>query len=348
MIRIAQKPSLAEKIVIVNGVSGCGKTMLAPIVGALPRVELMQFSYALEWTCALRHLGRLDGDPAAALIALITDLQLYNGMMARETNFRLSDLSSVFRNAQPWRYIRRLWRPGDEVVPERVKAERPILLLTTHNLLPVSAPLSEALGPRLLLVELVRHPLYTIIQHSIALDREDVDTGMNARSFFVMVESGGRRMPWWTQGWEDLFLRASSVDKAIYTRHHLTRLADKVVGDGEGRDGILVIPFERFVIDPWPYLHRLEQALDTHVDARTRRMLKKQNIPRKMYAEGIDLGIYRKYGWKPPAVGADEVVEFERRRRFAMERASPEAMEVLDEMCRDYERKYLRVSEPGA
>ena len=89
-------------------------------------------------------------------------------------------------------------------------------------------------------------------------------------------------------------------------------------------------------------MQRLETALGTKMDSCTKRMMRKQNVPRKMYAEGINLPIYRKYGWVPPGKNSDEAREFERRREFAARRASPEAMETLEHLCEEYEEKYLR------
>ena len=343
-ISITPKPYLTGKVVVLNGLSGCGKTMLSPIIGALPRVELMQYSYVLEYVCQLKYLGRIETDVASALTGLITDLHLYNIMMGRETNFRPADLSSVFRNPRPMRYFLRLFQAGDEAVINRGQVERPILLLTTHNLLPISLPLFEALGPRVLFVELVRHPLYRIIQHSIAMEREQFETGGNSRSFLIMFEYKGVRLPWFAYGWEEVFLTASPIEKAIYVMDYMTKQAERlgVFGAGYGRDDVLVIPFERFVIDPLPYMRRLETALSTKMDSCTRRMMRKQKVPRKMYAEGIDLERYKQYGWEPPEKNSNEAKEFERRRQFAAERASPEAMEILDQLCVDYEAKYLK------
>ena len=89
-------------------------------------------------------------------------------------------------------------------------------------------------------------------------------------------------------------------------------------------------------------MQRLETALGTKMDSCTKRMMRKQNVPRKMFAEGIGLKIYKQYGWEPPRKGSDEAKEFERRRQFAAERASGEAMAVLDQLCVEYEAKYLK------
>jgi len=68
--------------------------------------------------------------------------------------------------------------------------------------------------------------------------------------------------------------------------------------------------------------------------------MKKQKVPRKMYAEGIQLKVYKRCGWQPPESNSENH-EFEIRRRFAQEKVSQEAMKALDKLCTDYEVKYL-------
>ena len=70
-------------------------------------------------------------------------------------------------------------------------------------------------------------------------------------------------------------------------------------------------------------------------------MMKKQRVPRKMYAEGINLKIYRRCGWECPRAGSDENREFEIRRQFAAQQASSQAMQVLDKLCAEYEEEYI-------
>ena len=107
---------------------------------------------------------------------------------------------------------------------------------------------------------------------------------------------------------------------------------------------VITIPFENFVINPWSYLRTIEEMIGTKMTRWTKRMLKKQNIPRKMYAEGIRLPIYQTYGWQPPtSLGEQE--EFRIRREFVKRLASEEAISVLDRLSSDYEKMYLSKGE---
>ncbi len=337
--QVSRSDTFVEKIVIVDGQGGCGKTMLAPIVSALDRVELLSYSYELEYICALRQLRRIDDDVATTMIRLLTDLKLYNSLMGRDTNFRFSDLSSVFNNALPWRYFKRIFSKGDEFVPERIAQERPILQLTTHTLLGISDPLFRSFGDRLVFIDAIRHPLY-MIKQLVLMEMEGLLN--NKRNFGLHIKYQEKELPFYTHGWEELFIRSNSVEKAVYFIEHVVRTTEKVkkrVMDIY-QAKIITVPFEQFVTNPWPHMNEIANALGTKITGTTHRMAEKQNVPRKMYADAIRLNIYKRCGWQPPT-GADENKEFELRRDFARAKASPEAMRVLDEISIEYEEKYL-------
>jgi len=346
-VKISREPYMAAQIVIVNGLAGCGKTMLAPIVGSLPRVELMRFNYHLETVCIMRFLDKIAEDAAVGMIRMQTDIDLYHGIMSRETNFRFSDLSSVWMNARPWRYFKRVFMAGNEAVMPRIKEERPILNLVNHHLLGVSGPLFKALGDRLTFIELVRHPLYMVKQWYTWMPREGVDP----RVFDVWIEHRGQAIPWMAVGWEDLYLESNPMDRTIYGIENQWRLGMKALKNmpEARRDRVLMVPFEQFVLHPDPFMRRIEQLLGTRADGATRRMMKKQNVPRKMYAEGIGLKIYRYYGWEPPEPNSTEDDELAKRRAFVAAEATPEALKVWDRLCEEYESTYMsRSRQPRA
>ncbi len=337
-LRISRTPRLTKKIVIVDGQPGCGKTMLSPIIAALERVELLSFAYELEYICALRYLDRIEEDAASTMVRLLTDLKIYNIMMSREVNFRPADLSSIFRDAHPLRYLLRLFEEGDRNVPAKIARENPILHLTTHNLTSICEPVFSGLGKDIVLIELVRHPLYMIKQQAWNMEHliEDV------RDLTIYFSYKDKELPFYAYGWEELFINSNPVEKAIYSIEKMYEQSEreKDLVRKKFNATIITIPFERFVIEPWEYMRQIENALSTKVTSVTRRVMKKQKVPRRMYADGINLKLYKRYGWQPP-VSRDENEEFRIRRQFAAERACKQAIEALDKISINYEKKYL-------
>ena len=66
---------VAEKIVMVGGLDGCGKTLFSPIISALDRVELPTYSYEVEHYCALFFLQKMSLNSASTLVKMQTDCQ---------------------------------------------------------------------------------------------------------------------------------------------------------------------------------------------------------------------------------------------------------------------------------
>lgn len=341
VVAMSRRPSLAERIVFVDGMPGCGKTLFSAVVSAFDRVEVEKYTAPIEHLCVSWFLGKLADDAAASLVRLLSDIDLYSLMISREANFKLADLSSIFRHPQAWRYLQRLFLPDGDGVVTRIRQERPLLNYVTHNLLPVGDPVLTGLEDRVRIVEVVRHPLYMLKQWFLFIRRY----GADVRDFTLWVEAPRSReaVPWFAQGWEERYLRAASMDRVIFCIQHLGRLAEAALArfSPAQQSQVVTIPFEPFVLDPWPWLGVLERALGTQVTAVTRRELRRQRVPRRRIAEGLALKVYRANGWEPSKGGANEAEERRRRREFAAEHASAEGMAVLDELCATYEARYL-------
>ena len=335
---ITRSEYLAEQIVIVDGQPGCGKTLFSPIVAALDRVELLTYAYEMEYICSLRYLDKIAPDAAMSMVRMLTDLQLYNTMMGREVNFRPTDLSSIFMDANPWRYLRRIFMKGDETIPKRISKEKPVLHLTTHNLLAIGEPVFQALGNRLVFIEIVRHPLYMIKQQDLNMQK----LIGNPRDFIIYFRHGQQDVPFWVKGEEDRFIQSNTMEKAIHMIQCFSEISDRVRDEFKEKyhASMITIPFESFVLNPWPYMEQMTQALNSKMTPLTMKMLKKQNVPRKRIADGIALPIYKRCGWVP-SQAEDESKELEIRWNWAVERASKETLNVLAGLCVDYEQRFM-------
>lgn len=338
-LRVVREPYLAERVIFVGGQPGCGKTLLMALLGTLDRVEIQLYNYALEHVCALNDLGAISDDVATVMIRMLSDLDLYNMTMSRCVNFRFTDYTSVFRNPGTWRYLRRLFQPGEAAAVTRIRQTHPILQLTVHNLLALCVPLFKALEDRVRLLEVVRHPLYMIKQWYLYIDAH----GNDPRDFNIWYDYEGKAVPYFAKGWEAQYVRSNKMDRAIYSIAHIAARSDAALAglSEPQRSRIMILPFERFVLDPGPYLRALEALLGTTVTSRTRREMKRQRVPRQRIADGLPLKAYKGYGWEPAMKASDERRELEKRRQFASAEASPEGLRVLDALCAAYEAEYL-------
>jgi hypothetical protein len=224
-------------------------------------------------------------------------------------------------------------------VPERIIREKPITPLTVHNLLAISGPIFQALGERVVFIEIVRHPLYMIIQNALNYERL-IST---ARHFNIYYSYGEEQFPWFVLGWEKEFLNSNPFEKAILSIDKMSKMTADVKSNiiPQHQEQILTIPFENFVMNPDVYMTDIEKLIGSKITRTTLRELKRQNVPRKKIADGIPLDIYKRCGWVPPKEGLTEKGEFDIRRRYVIENVSPEIMKILDRLCAEYETKYM-------
>jgi hypothetical protein len=341
MSKLSRKNYLAEKVVFVDGLPGCGKTLFSSIISAMDKVELLSYSYDIEHICQLFFLGKIPIDAAKTMVRIQSDLKLYNTMMGRDVNFRPSDLSSVHNYYNPSKYFKRLDDIGDAAIPQKIVEERPILNFSVHNMLAFSEPVWEALGKRCVFVEIVRHPLYMIRQQVLNMQNMIA----TSRSFAVYFEKDDNELIYYAKGWEELYIKSNPYERAIYMIDNLTKktLESRHKFSLKFKENILTIPFEQFVLNEEDWVNRIAKTIGTNIIDVTRKVIKQQNVPREMVAEGVDIEIYRRCGWKPPGKNSTERDELNIRREEIAREVRSDVLAILDRLSSEYENKYWKV-----
>ena len=177
---ISKSKSFTNKIIMVNGFNASGKTLFSPIVSSIKNVELMSFAYEIEWCSSFLYSNQMSEEAYKEFIKMHVDHSIYNQMMSRSVNFRFTDLSSAMSHKAKWTYIKRLFQKGDNAILGSIQNGKPILSLTTCQLMPFIPTLTSALQERLLFIEIVRDPMFMfhqllILQESIIKKHPEKD-----------------------------------------------------------------------------------------------------------------------------------------------------------------------------
>lgn len=337
--RISRSARLAEQVLFVDGMSGSGKTAVSPVLQALSRVEAVAALYTLDYVCDLHLYGKITDDAASALIGLITDQALYDRYISREVNFRPSDLTCVLNGHLGPEYSRRLSLPDGKEAFDRLIAEKPILHLMGHQMFAGSRIFFETLGERLTFVEVVRHPLSLIRQWRAYVTR----MGTDATDFTVWIGSDREDLPWFASGSEAEFLAASPMDRAILGLRSMNALRRSALQslDQAQRSRLLVVPFERFVRDPFPFIEIVEAKLGTSRLPVLSDVLIAQKIPRAVSSAGPQGVWSEKYGVRISGGSESDAVQDTQDWAYVESEASPVALRELQLMCEEYERSFL-------
>lgn len=251
MVKLTRHLNIAEKIVFVDGLSGTGKSILGPVISSFKSVEKQRLEHIYEYLCLLNHFKMIEPDAAVSLMRLYADLALYNSMISREVNLRLSDDTGLLNNPDSLKYIARLFYKDGNSPLDRIRREKPVLQIVTHQVLPISDLAFDAYGDHLRIVEMTRHPLFMIDHWYNYIERY----GKDSREFTLNLSDGNESVPWFAYGWEKKYKSLNSMDRVI---HSIKWLSDRTNTfyeklNSEEKERVLFISFENFVFDPWSF-----------------------------------------------------------------------------------------------
>ena len=136
--------------------------MLSHILSSFKNIELQRNDYIYDHMTEMFLFKKIKEDAAIALLKVFTDEFIYNSTIGRNLNFRPTDDSSIFKNADPSKYIQRLFAKDGSHAVKLIKRNKPILSCAPHNALSGSEIFFKAFGNKLKFIHLIRNPIETI------------------------------------------------------------------------------------------------------------------------------------------------------------------------------------------
>ncbi|MBI3616062.1 MAG: sulfotransferase domain-containing protein [Candidatus Omnitrophica bacterium] len=277
---LSREVALAQTVVLVDGITRTGKSLLGPVLSSLERVEIERMEEIIEYIGGLHRMGKLQTDAAVALLRMEIDMHLYNSRIGRNTNFRWSDHSSIWRYPRPGRYLLRLFLPEGEPVVKGVEKERPIHQTQTHDQLANFPLFHQAFGKELRVVEMVRHPVDLV--DSWMRRGWGTRFGEDPRALTLCIRYREQDLPFYALGWEETYLASSPLGRVIRMIQGLweenwavyQRLPE------EQKQQVFWIPLEPFAQDPMPTIGRMARFLGTRITRGTRKALRREGCPR--------------------------------------------------------------------
>jgi hypothetical protein len=335
---------LKNKVVVVDGIVGGGKGLMSALVGALPKVEMWVHRPKIEQICAMHHLGHLSFEGAVSLLKMWIDEEAYNLSMVRDINCRPSDMSSIFKDARPFRYIKRFLMQGGADALKRVINDELVVNLMTHSNTGFASPLFHALGNRLVYVRLTRCPMNEYMLNH--LERWSKRWGNDIRNGMLLHKKNTNELntetPFFMLNQEEEYLQSSPLEKAVLMLKQWQRdgntIIDKLLNTTEAK--IIEIPYEKVVFEPNTYLHEIAVALDTSIDSITKKMMKKQGVPRKSLTDAPFNKSYSKLGWNEPEKHLTFMEDFNATKAIYHNKLSTDSMNLLVEISNEYIQRH--------
>ena len=292
-----------NKIIFVNGFGASGKTMVSPIISSMFNVESLIFPYEIQWISSFLYSDQIDADAYQEFLKQYADHTIYNQMMGRNSNFRPSDISSIFQSRKRFSYLKRIFKKGDSQILSKIKSQAPITNYTSSHLLFFINEIAKAYGERVLFIETFRDPMYMFSQAKI--NHKEVHLSNSQKHFTFEAFQENKRT---------FFFDYFTKDKTFGYEHH-DDINENVVGylervfnfyfdmdlDEINMNGgkIIFLPFEKFVIKPDIWIDEITETLKIKKNKSLEKELVKQKVPRKFLHDGYARSVYKRYGNNP-------------------------------------------------
>lgn len=296
--------NLIDEIVCVDGIGCSGKGMMSNVISCYERVEKQNIQPIFEDIPRMYSLGKLEEDAAIVLLRTIGDTIMYNTEIGRDVNFRNSDGTGVKKSGNYKRYYERLKMPDGDAAVKRIRDNRNILSILTHDGIRHNEILFKAF-PKMKLIYMLRNPVDLVYVWHFG-DTEAYQgnrkghfgerIGIDPRDFQYTFKYKNKVVPYSCLNHEEEYLKATPLERVILLiRLHYELNIEKYNSlPQKTKKRILMINFDQFVRNPFPYCERLETFLNTSRTDDLKRILKREKCPRVVIESEVEKMNYLK------------------------------------------------------
>ena len=315
------------KVILLDGLTGAGKTMLMRLIDCYPEIAAPRFDYQLEQLCIALAADKIERDAGTQLLQLLMDQRQYDSKIAREVNFRPRDLSSVFKSAKKYQYLARLFKSDQFAKPEDDDKS----FFVVHQLLSATKCFSFMPGREFVKILAVRHPFY-LFDHWVSY----VGLHGNDPKDFTVTVGKPYTTPWFIKENRKVYLDSSVEDRAAIAIAELSKQQEKYIGADKT---LLVVDFEKFVLEPKVYLSNLERKISVS-SLSLRAVMKKEHLPRVHINDSKQLRIYRRYNSHYLTDKLNHKEDYIYLRKRISESVSSRAFRMLQTAASSYEDRF--------
>lgn len=300
---ISRNNFLSNKILMLDGLIGGGKGLISGCMPYFKGVESYLAKPEIEQICFLSYIKNISFDSACGLIKTWCDQESYKSSLLRHSNFRIYDDSSVIRHPNKFEFIKRFLTSDSLKLEKEFIENRKILNIMLHNTTPYAEPIFSALEDRLVFVRVNRSPVTSYMINHISNWTErwvnDYKNPMLTRS--VRFNNKDELVPFFIDDYEE-YLSANKLERAVLSIIHWIDEGNTFIDNAKikYKSTVIEIPFEKFVLDPDPFLEDISEALGRKLLHSFKSHLRKQKLPRKFLTDAPYHRYFYKMGWREP------------------------------------------------
>ncbi len=276
--------SLTKELLLFDGLARAGKGLVAPVLSNLRHIEYAQINNTVDQIAILWKLNLVDTASAAAFLRIAVDTCTYEQAIGRNTNIRLSDISSVYNSLDAREIIARTTGiEGPDAMHQYDEAER-ISSFITHFNMPMKDLWFHAF-PKLRTIITVRHPVDVIASWNGRGWGER--WGYDPLGFTPTPEIDGQPIPWFALDVSDEYFDCDPLNRNALCVLELDHIYQQAIEDLTPTQNRLVnvVSFEKFATEPDVELQRIASWLNTEIPAEMPVVMARERVPRKLSLE---------------------------------------------------------------
>lgn len=280
LMEFKREHALLNKLIVVDGIGKCGKSLLLDMISCFHSVEKQEFYGFLEYIALAHKYNKISSDIAIAILKTQMDTMLYNHMIGRYVNTRLTDDTSLYRYHAPAKYIKRALENDGAIIHEKVLQEKPICICWTHDLINKSDIVFEAYESKLEFIYINRRPIDIIYEWNKASYSERMAKDPTEMQYCIKYKN--TTVPEVALGWEDEFLAITPNErtvKIIYTS--LKRNRDALL-QKQRYSNLHIVTFEDLVTQPNREIKRLKTIIENEPLSIIDQILIREKCPRTL------------------------------------------------------------------
>lgn len=261
-------------VIIVDGLWGSGKSLLAPIVGSLRGVGVYRIDPDIEHLTTLRAMRKIDQDAYKFMVLNGIIMDYYHSVIGRETNLRFRDDSGAFGNGAGFSTLFKVFsKGGDAALIEAQRRNTPYFLMT-HLLTSVASTLMQDVEGKVRIVNVQRNPLFMVNHWANYLGAFERN-----REGTLSMSLGGSKVPWFAAEWAAEFTQANVLERALLSiarcskQEHIALAAMK-----EAQYPIMTVSFDTIINDPERTVRNLVQFLGRDTTRQTQQQLRRLGL----------------------------------------------------------------------
>ena len=281
-IKYSREANYNSNIILVDGFSGTGKSLTLDLLNAFNGVGISHSELIFDYLPILYHFNPDSEDFAKAILKNRFDEITYNFCTSRNINFRLKDLSSVFKHPNWFNYLKNLFKnvPNDKVFEKEIVPKLNIPIWT-HSTSFNNDFYLKTFGERIKILFTVRDPLLSVNNYKNYLDKI-VKTPKEIQLKYAI---NGIEYPWYAKDWEEEYTEANSTEKSIkiLSNGYNNLFKNFIHNKNINRTKCLIIFFENLISETDKNFYNIADFLS--IDYRQdlyRKLKKRNNIPRKL------------------------------------------------------------------